>query len=330
MEELYTRRLILRHWRASDLGDLHELLTDPQTAEGAGFIASRSMEESLVRLSGMINSSDAWAVTLKDDDTAAGWIRFRPDDILKNRRGFQVGYAIREDLRRQGYMQEALAAAMGYIFEDASAASVSARVKPDNAASVNVLIKNGFSLAGKLPGYETAGSAGEVLLFIRTRDDPLPKEDESMMAKQLSSLCDPSEGWLTCLCNAVAFIYDEMDMINWAGVYFLKEGKLYLGPFNGKPACSVIDLSRGVCAKSVRDRSTVVVPDVHQFEGHIACDSASASEIVIPLILGGELLGVLDIDSPIRERFGEYEKTMLEGAAKVITGFLKGYREERQ
>ncbi|MBO4360647.1 MAG: GNAT family N-acetyltransferase, partial [Eubacteriaceae bacterium] len=287
----------------------------------------------LVRLSGMIRSSDAWAVTLKGDNAAVGWIRFRPDELRRRPKCLQVGYGIRSDLRRNGYMKEALEEAMNYVFRSAGAQIVSARVFPDNAASIKLLIGNGFSLSGRLPEYYSPGPGAEsedVLLFSRRRSDSAGKRDDpSLMARQLASLCDPSEGWLTCLSNAVAFIYDGMEMVNWSGIYFLKNDRLYLGPFNGKPACSVLELTRGVCAKSARERKTVVVDDVHLFEGHIACDSASASEIVIPLILDGELLGVLDIDSPIRERFGETERRMLEEAAGVITGLLREYKEEK-
>lgn len=332
MEELYTERLVLRRWKATDLEDLHGLLKDDETAANAGFRPSATIEESLMRLSGMIHSSDAWALTLKGEDTAVGWIRFRPDEMRKHQKSYQVGYAIRKDLRRRGYMQEALAEALKYVFRATGILTVSARVLTDNTASIKVLLRNGFSRCGILPEYysEVRGQApADVLLFTRTRRDAPEEQDASMLAKQLSSLCDPSEGWLTCLCNAVALIYDRMPMINWAGVYLLRDGRLYLGPFNGKPACSVLDLSRGVCAKSARERATVVVDDVHLFEGHIACDSVSASEIVVPLIRGGELLGVLDIDSPIKERFSPADRQMLEKAAEVITDFLKEYKEEK-
>ena len=235
MEEMYTERLVLRRWRASDLDELHGLLCDAATARDAGFRPSSSPEESLVRLSGMIRSSDAWAVTLKGDDAPVGWIRFRPDDLRRRPKCFQIGYAMRPDMRRKGYMKEALEEAMNYVFLRAGAQIVSARVFPDNAASIRTLISNGFSLSGRLPEYGSR-SAGEpredVLLFTRRSSDSAKRDDPSMMARQIASLCDPSDGWLTCLSNAVAFIYSEMEMLNWAGVYFLKNEKLYLGPFN--------------------------------------------------------------------------------------------------
>jgi GAF domain-containing protein len=105
--------------------------------------------------------------------------------------------------------------------------------------------------------------------------------------------------------------------INWAGFYFLKGGELVLGPFQGKPACVRIPLGRGVCGTAAERRETMVVADVHAFPGHIACDGASAAEIVVPLLRDGVLLGVLDIDSPTPGRFGAPERALFEAVAEA-------------
>ena len=124
------------------------------------------------------------------------------------------------------------------------------------------------------------------------------------------------------LSNAAALIYNALDDLNWAGFY-LKEGDiLVLGPFQGKPACIEIPMGRGVCGTAAIMNETLVVKNVHEFAGHIACDGASNSEIVIPLRANGNVVGVLDIDSPIFNRFDETDKAGLEALAKRIEKVL--------
>ena len=126
-----------------------------------------------------------------------------------------------------------------------------------------------------------------------------------LLAKQLGALMEGERDPVANLANASALIWGALDDINWAGFYLMKQGMLVLGPFQGKPACLRIPLGRGVCGTAAAEKRTVVVPDVHQFPGHIACDEASRSEVVAPLLLGGAVLGVLDIDSPLPGRFTE-------------------------
>jgi GAF domain-containing protein len=115
--------------------------------------------------------------------------------------------------------------------------------------------------------------------------------------------------------NIAAAIWQHMDRINWAGFYFLKGDTLVLGPFQGKPACVRIPMGKGVCGTAAATRQTQLVADVHAFPGHIACDSASNSEIVVPLIRDGQVIGVLDIDSPEFSRFGAAEQALCEAIA---------------
>ena len=124
------------------------------------------------------------------------------------------------------------------------------------------------------------------------------------------------------LANASALLWTALDGINWAGFYLMENGKLVLGPFQGKPACIEIGVGRGVCGTAVAQRSTLVVPDVHKFPGHIACDGASNSEIVIPLMGGGEVVGVLDIDSPLFDRFSEHDRRGLEEFASILSELI--------
>ena len=122
------------------------------------------------------------------------------------------------------------------------------------------------------------------------------------------------------LANASALLWGAIDDINWSGFYLMQNGKLILGPFQGKPACIEIPIGKGVCGSAVAEDKTLVVPDVHAFPGHIACDGASNSEIVIPLRnKAREIIGVLDIDSPIFDRFSNTDRAGLEEFARIIT-----------
>lgn len=124
------------------------------------------------------------------------------------------------------------------------------------------------------------------------------------------------------LANTSAVIYDELKEINWAGFYIMEEGRLVLGPFQGKVACIEIEVGKGVCGTAVQRDETIVVRDVHEFAGHIACDCESESEIVVPIHKDGAVWGVLDIDSPRKDRFTEADKDALEKVAKVIEAKL--------
>lgn len=118
--------------------------------------------------------------------------------------------------------------------------------------------------------------------------------------------------------NAAALVYELLPNLNWAGFYFLRGGGLVVGPFQGRVACVRIPLGQGVCGTAAARRATLIVPDVHAFPGHIACDAASNSEIVVPLVADGRLVGVLDLDSPLLDRFGPSDAALLEAlAAKV-------------
>jgi GAF domain-containing protein len=132
------------------------------------------------------------------------------------------------------------------------------------------------------------------------------------LTNQLRALLGDESDLVANAANTAALIYHTLPDMNWAGFYFLKGDELVLGPFQGKPACVRIQLGKGVCGTAAAERKTLVVPDVHKFPGHIACDSASNSEIVVPLIKDNKLLGVLDVDSPILGRFDEEDQKGLE------------------
>ena len=118
--------------------------------------------------------------------------------------------------------------------------------------------------------------------------------------------------------NCSSLIFNSLPDLNWAGFYFEKDGELVLGPFQGKPACVRIRIGQGVCGAGAAKCETLIVPNVHEFPGHIACDSASNSEIVVPLMNDGRLVGVLDLDSPLAARFDQDDARGLEGLARIL------------
>jgi GAF domain-containing protein len=143
--------------------------------------------------------------------------------------------------------------------------------------------------------------------------------DYESLADQAEALMAGEPDALANTANFVALVYDNLERVNWAGVYVLRGDELVLGPFQAKPACIRIPLGQGVCGTAAKKRESILVADVHSFEGHIACDPASRSELVVPLICKDRLLGVLDIDSPDTDRFTVADKTGIEAmCARLI------------
>ncbi len=144
--------------------------------------------------------------------------------------------------------------------------------------------------------------------------------DYNNLCAKLSSLTSGVPHKIANLANASALLWEALENINWAGFYLIEDNKLILGPFQGKPACIEISIGNGVCGTAVAENRTVLVPDVHKFPGHIACDSASNSEIVIPLYdKDKKLIGVIDIDSPLFNRFTEEDKIGLEKFSEILS-----------
>ncbi len=142
--------------------------------------------------------------------------------------------------------------------------------------------------------------------------------DYDLMVMQAEGLAEDNRWDITLYANLSALIYESMDRLNWAGFYLMREGELQLGPFQGKTACTRIQVGKGVCGTSVEKNTIIRVEDVHLFPGHIACDSASESEIVLPIHKNGEVIGVLDIDSPVKNRFSEEDEKYLAKIVEII------------
>jgi L-methionine (R)-S-oxide reductase len=139
------------------------------------------------------------------------------------------------------------------------------------------------------------------------------------LSRSLSALLEGETDALANLSNASGLLAQALDRVNWSGFYLLRGGELVLGPFQGKPACVRIPLGKGVCGTAAQARETLIVPDVHAFAGHIACDEDSRSEIVVPILQNGVLRGVLDVDSPEKNRFDAEDKAGLEAFVEVLT-----------
>jgi L-methionine (R)-S-oxide reductase len=149
----------------------------------------------------------------------------------------------------------------------------------------------------------------------------------SELSKQLESLFEDERDFIANSANLSALLFTSLPDVNWAGFYLRRGDELVLGPFQGQPACVRIPIGNGVCGTAAAQRATVIVPDVHQFPGHIACDSASNAEIVVPIVRGERLIGVLDLDSPTIGRFDDEDAA---GLNQLVETFLKGTDEQEE
>ena len=158
--------------------------------------------------------------------------------------------------------------------------------------------------------------------MFEVKDIPLSdnkRDFYASLAQQLTGLLEGEPDMIANAANMSALIFQFLPDLNWAGFYFMRGGELVLGPFQGKTACVRSAVGRGVCGTAVERKESIVVPDVHAFPGHIACDSASRSELVVPLIRNGQVLGVLDLDSPNPNRFDDEDR---EGCETLVRIFL--------
>lgn len=146
----------------------------------------------------------------------------------------------------------------------------------------------------------------------------MKEQQYSQLIAQTKSLVSGEHDLIANMANISALLFNNLEDVNWAGFYLYKEEQLVLGPFQGQPACIRIPLGKGVCGTSASTRTVQRIVDVHQFEGHIACDAASNSEIVVPLVVNNALIGVLDIDSPVFERFTEEDEKGLVEIAQIL------------
>lgn len=178
------------------------------------------------------------------------------------------------------------------------------------------------SLAAGLPERSRWEKTGRIMEYKKERT----MTDYTLLRDQLLALAEDVEYEITNLSNASALLYHSLEGLNWAGFYLWRDGSLIQGPFQGKPACTRILPGRGVCGTAAEKDQTVRVEDVHQFPGHIACDCASNSEIVIPLHRNGELYGVLDMDSPRLGRFTKEDQRGLELFCRAMEEILKRNR----
>lgn len=159
-------------------------------------------------------------------------------------------------------------------------------------------------------------------MFQTTNYQGTKTENYELVIKQLRALLEDEKNQIANLSNAAALLNQFLDNVNWVGFYLTEGEELVLGPFQGLPACVRIPLGKGVCGTAASEKRTQRIADVHAFPGHIACDAASQSEIVIPLVKDNVTIGVLDIDSPIKNRFDEIDQQMLEAFSQALIEYL--------
>ncbi len=147
------------------------------------------------------------------------------------------------------------------------------------------------------------------------------EQDYQLLVKQAQALIDTESDYIANAANLSALMFNSLDKLNWAGFYFVKNNQLVLGPFQGQVACVRIAIGKGVCGAAVSTGEIQCVADVHQFEGHIACDAASNSEIVLPIYSQGKVIAVLDIDSPITDRFDDIDQQYLAEIAELYAKY---------
>ena len=143
-------------------------------------------------------------------------------------------------------------------------------------------------------------------------------QDRENLAAQAAALVSGQQDMIANAATLSSLLFYALDKVNWVGFYFLKGRELIVGPFQGRPACVSIPVGKGVCGTAAETRKVLRVADVHAFDGHIACDVASRSEIVLPLVRDGELIGVLDLDSPVKNRFDEEDERLLQQIADIF------------
>jgi L-methionine (R)-S-oxide reductase len=159
------------------------------------------------------------------------------------------------------------------------------------------------------------------VFIVETYSDSREKNYD-LLIKQLKALIEDEKNAIANFSNASALLNQFLDRVNWVGFYLMEDGELVLGPFQGLPACVRIPLGKGVCGTAASRKETLRIEDVHAFPGHIACDAASQSEIVVPMIKDGQVIGVLDIDSPEKNRFDELDQQKLEEFVEVLVQYI--------
>lgn len=178
-----------------------------------------------------------------------------------------------------------------------------------------------FDFPGGIRNPKSHPSSAVITLSNDTLPETKPELYSTLLAQALA-LIDDEPDMIANLANVAALVYHTLPDLNWAGFYLHKDDQLVLGPFQGKPACIRIAIGSGVCGTAAEQRTSIVVPDVDAFAGHIACDGASRSEIVVPIIRYGELLGVLDVDSPSLARFDDIDRDGLERLVALLVEHL--------
>ncbi len=325
MKQLETNRLILRSFLLEDLEDLYEYAKKEEIGPMAGWKPHESKEETKNILE-MFMNGQIYAIVLKKNNKVIGSLGVHKDSYKSGIVSREIGYVLDSDYWGQEIIVEAVNEVLKYLFEEEDVDLVRVSHYTFNKRSKRVIEKSGFSYDGTIKNASARydGVLIDLCMYSMTKEQYENRNvdrgtDYTLLVEKMKSLLDGDSNVIAKLSNASALLNEELERLNWVGFYLEENDNLVLGPFQGKVACTKIPFGKGVCGTSAIKDETMLVVDVHKFPGHIACDSASNSEIVIPLHnKQNKVVGVLDIDSPYIGRFKEEDKIGLELVAKVI------------
>lgn len=325
MKQLETKRLILRKFEEKDLYDLYEYAKKEEIGPMAGWKPHESIEETR-RILEMFMKEQEYAIVLKEINKVIGSVGVHKDRYESGVLSREIGYVLDSRFWGKEITLEAVNRVLEYLFEEEALELVRVSHYTFNLRSKRVIEKLGFVYNGTIKNalVRYDGMKVDSSLYSMTKQEYENRTNSSdtefsLLAEKMYSLLEGCPNVVAKLSNASALLNEEIERLNWVGFYLREDNQLILGPFQGKVACTRIPLGKGVCGTSALKNETILVEDVHKFPGHIACDSASNSEIVIPLHNSRkEVVAVLDIDSPYIRRFKESDKIGLERIGKII------------
>lgn len=327
MPRLYGERVILREYRKNDLEDMLKWTNNPNVTKYLSdiFLYAHSKENTEKFLDSMlqgISDSKGFVIAEKSTEKYLGQI-----DIINidwKNRSAMIGIVIgSEENMSKGYGSEAIKLIQKFAFYTLNLNRLWLTLHSYNERAHRCYMNCGFIEEGReRSNFFYEGQYTDTVIMSILREEYKKTTDKDgfydILLKQAKALVDDEPDIIANMANISALLYNNMDKLNWAGFYMYKDQQLVLGPFQGKPACIRIPIGKGVCGTAVSERGTQIVANVHQFPGHIACDSASNSEIVVPLIKNDDVYGVLDIDSPYYDRFDKKDAQYLEKLVEIL------------
>lgn len=333
-KDLKSNRLHLSQFTKDDIQSSYiNFLSDEKMCTYLSWSAHASLAISEKILTQWINNYQdptffQWAIRLKHTDQPIGSLSITQIDFTNET--VELGYCIGSKYWQKGYMKEALMVVFEYLFNECFCQRIIAKTDINNLNSGYLLLSLNMAYEGiAKKSYKTKqGNYVDMLTYGITSEDYHHKAITSYQSKceAIINNCNVilSDNYaLANLSNLVSYLYEKVPYLNWVGYYFLENNELVLGPFQGKIACNPLSLNKGICAKCATSQRITIVNDVHTVKDHIACDSASNSELVLPLFSHGQLVGVLDIDSFVYNRFDALTVQLLQQVSELISQYLE-------